>query len=174
MRKASSFTLRLGIFFYDSLRVFFLLTLLAGVAGDPSGPGGMFQGAPDGIRFPYIIYAAPNALFPLMAFFLLIRPGESAAFIPLYISGKVISTAALAGWVLFAFLKLKSLPVFILLFFCLGAADITAAAGMALLNSTLRKTADSTGSADNVGTGAAEDSGQTADGEGEKQCALFR
>jgi hypothetical protein len=76
-----------------------------------------------------------------MAFFLLIRPGESAAFVPLYITGKIISTAALAGWVLFAFLKLGTLPPFVLLFFCLGAADITAAAGTALLNVTLRKTA---------------------------------
>ncbi|MDR2049632.1 MAG: hypothetical protein LBP69_09285 [Treponema sp.] len=161
MRKASSLTLRLGIFFYDSLRVFFLLALLAGVTGDPSGPGGMFQGAPDGIRFPYILYAAPNALFPLISLFLLIRPGESAAFIPLYITGKAISIAALAGWVFFAFLKLRSLPPFILLFFCLGAADITAAAGTALLNFTLRKN-------------AAEGPVQAADGEGEKQCTLFR
>ncbi|MDR2144230.1 MAG: hypothetical protein LBP29_07665 [Treponema sp.] len=155
MRKASSLTLRLGIFFYDSLRIFFLLALLVRVTGDPSGPGGMFQGTPDGMRFPYIIYAAPNALFPLMAFFLLIRPAESAAFVPLYITGKIISMAALAGWVLFAFLKLRSLPPFILLFFCLGAADITAAAGTALLNLTPRKT-------------AGEQPVQTPDGEGEK------
>jgi hypothetical protein len=154
MRKASSLTLRLGIFFYDSLRVFFLLALLSGVTGDPSGPGGMFQGAPDGIRFPYILYAAPNALFPLLSFFLLIRPGESAAFIPLYITGKIISTAALAGWIFSVFLKLNGLPPLLLLFFCLGAADTTAAAGTALLNVTLRKT-------------AAEQPPQITDGEGE-------
>jgi hypothetical protein len=161
MRKASSLTLRLGIFFYDSLRVFFLLALLAGVTGNPSGPGGMFHGAPDGIPFPYIIYAAPNALFPLISFFLLIRPVESAAFASLYITGKAISTAALAGWAVFAFLGQGSLPPFILLFFCLGAADITAVAGTALLNVSLRKT-------------AAEQPVQMPDGEGEKQCTLFR
>jgi hypothetical protein len=155
MRKTSSLTLRLGIFFYDILRVFFLLALLAGVTGDTSGPAGMFQGSPDGIRFPYMIYAAPNALFPLMSLFLLIRPSESAAFIPLYMTGKIISTAALAGWALFAFLKLKSLPPIVLLFFCLGAADITSAVGTALLNFTLRKTAP-------------EQAEQAPDGEGEK------
>ncbi|MDR0402337.1 MAG: hypothetical protein LBH35_01965 [Treponema sp.] len=130
MRKASGFTLRLGILFYDCLRVFFLLALLAGVTGDLSGPGGMFQGTPDGMRFPYMVYAAPNALFPLMSFFLLIRPGESAAFIPLYTTGKAISLAAFAAWVLSAFTRLHGFPPGMFLFFFLGAADIITMAGM--------------------------------------------
>jgi hypothetical protein len=155
MRKASSLTLRLGIFFYDILRVFFLVTLLAGVTGDPSGPGGMFQGVPDGIRFPYMVYAAPGALFPLMAFFLLIRPGESRAFVPLYMTGKVISAAALAGWAFFAFAKLHGFLPVMRLFSFLGAADLTTVAGTALLNFTSR--------ADD-----AERPAQTTDGEGEK------
>jgi hypothetical protein len=173
MRKASSLTLRLGIFFYDILRVFFLLALLAGVTGDPSGPGGMFQGAPGGLSFPYMVYAAPNALFPLMSLFLLIRPGESTAFIPLYMTGKVISVTALAGWALFAFLKLKSFPPFMLLFFFLGAADLTTVAGMALLNLALGGRAGS-GSAGFCPAGpgsidiAPEEPVQTTGGEGEK------
>jgi hypothetical protein len=156
MRKASSLTLRLGIFFYDILRVFFLLTLLAGVTGDPSGPGGMFQGAPDGLRFPYMVYASPNALFPLMSLFLLIRPGRSKTFAPLYMTGKVISAAALAGWAFFAFLKLRGFPPFMRLFFFLGAADLTTVAGTVLLNFTSR-------AADNTKRPA-----QTTNGEGEK------
>jgi hypothetical protein len=163
MRKASSLTLRLGIFFYDILRGFFLLTLLAGVTGDPSGPGGMFQGAPDGLRFPYMMYASPNALFPLMSLFLLIRSAQSKAFVPLYMTGKVISVAALGGWAFFAFLKLRGLPPFMLLLFFLGAADLTTVAGTALLNFASR--ADDS---------AVEQPAQTTDGEGEKQCALFR
>jgi hypothetical protein len=164
MRKASSLTLRLGIFFYDILRVLFLLALLIGVTGDPSGPGGMFQGAPDGLRFPYVVYAAPNALFPLMSFFLLIRPGESKAFVPLYMTGKVISVAALVSWALFAFLKLRGFPPFMLLLFFLGVADLTTVAGTALLNAALHT------------AGAAERPVQTTDTdrEGEKQCTLFR
>jgi hypothetical protein len=162
MRKASSLTLRLGICFYDILRVFFLLALLAGVTGDLSGPGGMFQGAPDGLRFPYMLYAAPNALFPLMSLFLLIRPGESRAFVPLYMTGKLVSVAALAGWALFAFLKLRGFPPVMLLLFFLGAADLTTTAGTALLNAASH-TADAT-----------ERPFQTTNGEGEKQCTLFR
>jgi hypothetical protein len=183
MRKASSLTLRLGIFFYDILRVFFLLTLLAGVTGDPSGPGGMFQGAPGGIRFPYMVYASPNALFPLMAFFLLIRPGESAAFVPLYMTGKAVSAAALAGWALFAFVKLRGFPPFMLLFFFLGAADLTTIAGTALLNlrgsapkagfcqTAVNGAGDSTGKAGVTGIAGASGAEQPAretDGEGEK------
>ncbi|MDR2768099.1 MAG: hypothetical protein LBB82_07215 [Treponema sp.] len=156
MRKASSLTLRLGIFFYDILRVFFLLALLAGVTGDPSGPGGMFQGAPDGLRFPYMVYAAPNALFSIMSFFLLIRSGESKAFVPLYITGKVISVTALVSWALFAFLKLRGFPPFMLLLFFLGAADLTTVAGTALLNAA------------SPAAGAAEWPVQTTDREGEK------
>ncbi|MDR1506187.1 MAG: hypothetical protein LBI67_03705 [Treponema sp.] len=141
MRKSSSLTLRLAIFLYDCLRVFFLLALLAIAAGDPSGPGGMFQGAPDVIRFPHVLYAAPNALFPLMSLFLFMRPAGSMAFIPLYITGKAVATAALSGWVLFACLKPQGLPPVALLFLFLGAADVTSMAGMALFSFSPRKTA---------------------------------
>jgi hypothetical protein len=128
-----------------------------------------------------MVYAAPGALFPLMAFFLLIRPGESTAFVPLYITGKVISAATIAGWALFAFIRLGGFPPFMLLFFFLGAADLTTIAGTALLN--LRGSAPKAGfcqtavaTGDGVGTNGgstgdsavAEQPVQETGGEGEK------
>jgi hypothetical protein len=38
-----------------------------------------------------LLWAAPNALFPLMALFLLLRPNTFSAYIPLHVAGKLIA-----------------------------------------------------------------------------------
>jgi hypothetical protein len=54
------------------------------------------------IGCPYLGYGVPNALFPLMAFFLLVRPMEYRPYIHLYMAGKIIAVAANLGWLLFS------------------------------------------------------------------------
>lgn len=119
--------MHLVLFVYDCLRLFFLLSLLALSAGSSGG----FLGISGGAGFPFMVYAAPNALFPLMSFFLMIRPAESRAFAPLYASGKIIAAAALSAWIVLAVLRRGAIsPAWA---FFLGAADLASAAGAVLL-----------------------------------------
>jgi len=53
---------------------------------------------PNTVQIPYLFYAAPHALFTLMALFLCINPFEYAVFVPLYIAGKGIALSAALGW----------------------------------------------------------------------------
>jgi hypothetical protein len=131
MNKSTGITLRLAVFIYDCMRLFFLLTLLMIFTGNADGNVGMFQGAP-AWRFPYMVYAAPNALFPLMSLFLLLRFAESRAFLPLYMTGKLISVAALAGWMVAVIIEGRNLYAARWSLF-LGAADLASAVGAILL-----------------------------------------
>jgi hypothetical protein len=99
----------------------------------------MFQGAGEALPFPYMLYAAPNALFPLMSFFLMIRFGSSRNFIPLYITGKIIGVASLTSWIFFTFVKNGVFPFFLRWSFFLGLADLASAAGVFLLGTPILK-----------------------------------
>jgi hypothetical protein len=135
-------TIRASVFIYDCSRLLFLLSLLVNfLSFDPAGPSGLFQGPQVNFMagFPFLLYAAPNALFPLMSFFLLIRLKPSKAYIPLYIAGKAIVLSAAAAWFFFAFSR--GLPRVVLPVFVLGAADLGSILGMAVLNDGLRETA---------------------------------
>jgi hypothetical protein len=87
--------------------------------------------------FPWLVYAVPNALFPLMALFLWRRFSRYAVYAPLYISGKCIALASIAGfWIfsrqnVYAALSLKNPGVFTALgcLLFLLAGDLCAAAG---------------------------------------------
>lgn len=82
--------MRLVLVIYDVFRLVvlvFLIALFAGPRGDT------FAGA-----FPYMIYAAPNCLFPLMAFFLFLEPRRYWAFLPLYMAGKALGVMAFISW----------------------------------------------------------------------------
>jgi hypothetical protein len=61
------------------------------------------QEAKEMLAFPLLVYIAPNALFPLMALFLLLKPEEYRSYIVLYMAGKVLAAAAGVGWVIFSF-----------------------------------------------------------------------
>jgi hypothetical protein len=77
------------------------------------------------------MYAAPNALFPLMSLFLLIRFEVSKIYIPLYMTGKLIALVCAALWVIFN-LRIAGLHRSLFWAF-IGAADVGSLAGMTLL-----------------------------------------
>lgn len=98
--------------------------------------------------FPYLVYVVPNALFPLMGFFLLIRPREYKAFIPLYLAGKTIVIVSVFGWTVFSFKNIFTSAVstgeFItLLGFVLGLTvlDMGSLLGSSLLKSKIDRQA---------------------------------
>jgi hypothetical protein len=86
--------LRIGLFIYDAVRMLIMLDLLIAVI--PLGEEPRLR------WFPYLVYAAPNAIFPLIGFFLLIRPGEYRPFTHLYLAGKTVSLAATLAWIAFS------------------------------------------------------------------------
>ncbi|GHU97076.1 hypothetical protein FACS189483_02020 [Spirochaetia bacterium] len=55
------------------------------------------------LGFPFWVYAGPNALFPLITFFLVLRPDEYRSYIPLYMGGKAVAIAANLGWFVFSY-----------------------------------------------------------------------
>lgn len=63
--------------------------------------------ADSGFSFPLLVYTAPNALFLLAAFFLLVRFEEYTSYTYLYIAGKAMAIAANLGWFFFSLQKLS-------------------------------------------------------------------
>jgi hypothetical protein len=82
--------LKVVIFLYDLIRLPALLWVLPALLVMPETAGD--------IGVPLAVYAAPNALFPLMALFLLLKPAEYRPFVPLYLAGKAAAVAANLGW----------------------------------------------------------------------------
>lgn len=118
-----------AILFFDGSRLLFLLTLLTAY----TQPAEMIKNG----SFPFILYAAPNALFPLMSLFVFTHPGASAAYKPLYITGKSLSVLCMALW----FLELITFPGinYIIWTAFIGIADISTIAGMAVLDTSAIK-----------------------------------
>ncbi|MDR1948296.1 MAG: hypothetical protein LBQ38_02785 [Spirochaetaceae bacterium] len=89
--------LRLTLFIYDCIRLLLLIgfwVILLPFLGS--------EAAEAGRAFPILVYAAPNALFPLMALFLWLRFPDHEAYLSLYAAGKVIAVAAGLGWLFLA------------------------------------------------------------------------
>ncbi|MDR2663103.1 MAG: hypothetical protein LBC31_08915 [Treponema sp.] len=123
-------TVRTAVVIYDCSRLLFLVTLLAAFMGP--GPAGLFRSM--GRNLPFMMYAAPQALFPLMSFFLLIRLEISKPYIPLYITGKAICILCLTFWLAPAALGPEGgIPRSLSWTFFMGAADLGTILGMALL-----------------------------------------
>jgi hypothetical protein len=144
MKERSRITVRTAVFVYDCSRLLFLLTLLTAYLGP--GPVSMFQDA--GGTLPYMMYAAPQALFPLMSFFLLIRFEFSKAYIPLYMTGKILCLLCILVWMFFTIQKMRELPQFMVWSFFISAADIGSIMGMVLLQMQQSASADLPQSAD--------------------------
>lgn len=132
--------MRLAFFIYDFFRLLFMLELLIAVL-----PLGNTSTAS---WFPYLVYVVPNALFPLMGFFLLIRPQEYKAYIPLYLAGKIIVIVSIFGWTIFSFKNIFTSTIstqeFItLLGFVLGLTilDTGSLLGSSLLKSKINRQA---------------------------------
>jgi hypothetical protein len=78
--------LKPGLFIYECIRLFILAA--AFVILQPVGPG----------AFPWLVYTAPSALFPLMALFMWLNVSRYGAYLPLFLAGKCVCLFALAGW----------------------------------------------------------------------------
>ena len=87
--------LRAVLFGYELLR---LLALAFSFAFFSS-----LQDVVKGGGFPYLAYMSSNALFPLIGFFLLLRPGEYRNYLPLYMAGKTIAVVLFYTWTVFSF-----------------------------------------------------------------------
>jgi hypothetical protein len=81
-----------GLFIYDTIRVIVIVGALI-IAALGRQAGGQYEP-------PLLMYAAPNALFPLAALFLWLRPETYRPCIPLYVAGKIAAAAAAAYWLL--------------------------------------------------------------------------
>lgn len=80
--------LRVALFVYELFRLLILLGVLV-VVPRLSQP---FE------TFPFLLYMVPNALFPLMAFFLLLDFFYYIPYLSLYMAGKTIAVASMIGW----------------------------------------------------------------------------
>ncbi|MDR2518572.1 MAG: hypothetical protein LBD13_04070 [Spirochaetaceae bacterium] len=89
--------LRASLFIYDIIRLILMAAAALEPLREPSGTGTSAEGL-----FPYAVYVVPNALFPLMTYFLLIRLALYRAYLPLYIAGKIIGAVSIIGWAAFS------------------------------------------------------------------------
>ncbi|MDR0878591.1 MAG: hypothetical protein LBN21_11100 [Treponema sp.] len=81
--------LRAALFIYECIRLAVLV--------------GMFMLLrPDGGEFPVLVYSVSNALFLLMAVFLLIDPVKYGSYASLYLAGKCISLFSILLWFVFS------------------------------------------------------------------------
>ena len=121
-----------GLFLYECLRllllVFFLLT---------ASPEGSVNGI-------YPVYMSSNALFPLMALFIWLKPEEYKSYVTLYIAGKIIALVSFYAWEIFSFrefLKAENLARNMFLFgggVLLSLADILSVWGARTINKKLK------------------------------------
>jgi hypothetical protein len=86
--------LRVVLFGYDLIRLMVMIRLLVSFVPSEGTRG-------EGV-FPYLFYAVPNGLFPLITFFLWIRVSLYRSFIPLYLAGKTLAIVAIFAWVIFS------------------------------------------------------------------------
>jgi hypothetical protein len=91
--------LKPGLFFYECLRLLFLVffLLLAPLEG------GFYDGSRGIASGTYSVYMSSNALFPLMALFIWLKTDEYRNYLTLFISGKVIALASFYVWEIFSF-----------------------------------------------------------------------
>jgi hypothetical protein len=82
--------LRAGLVVYEWIRLLFLLGAFAALRPD--------EGA---AAFPWLACLAANALFPLMALFLLLDISRYGGYGPLYAAGKFVSFFSVTGWCVF-------------------------------------------------------------------------
>jgi hypothetical protein len=86
--------LRAALFSYELLRFLFLAFSFAFFSS--------LQAVITGGFFPYLVFMSSNALFPLIGFFLLLRPGEYQNYIPLYMAVKIIAVVLFYVWAVFS------------------------------------------------------------------------
>jgi hypothetical protein len=119
----------MSLFIYDLIRLVLMLELLA-LFAPPGSSGGAGS-------FPYLVFTAANALYPLMSLFLWLKVEAYIPYLPLYAAGKLVAVAAALAWLflsapeLAAYLALDRAGVLAVLAFNLliVAADAGSACG---------------------------------------------
>jgi hypothetical protein len=86
--------LRTALFIYECVR---LLLLVGFLCFAPPGS------AENGISFPYLAFLSSNVLFPLMALFVWLRPGEYSNYLTLHIAGKIVTVVLFYVWEFISF-----------------------------------------------------------------------
>jgi hypothetical protein len=110
--------LRLVFFIYDFFRLVIMTSLLVMFSQlSSSNESGVF---------PYVFYAVPNGLFPLMSFFLCVNFRDYRPYIALYMAGKILAVVSVMAWFAFSFPRIA-------LSFAAGSRSVFAVAGIALL-----------------------------------------
>jgi hypothetical protein len=117
--------------------------------------------SPDGVgvSFPFLVYAAPNALFPLISLFLWRHFSVHRSYIFIYMAGKSVAIAALAGWFLFSFPVVTFDRISLGVMVILAAGDVSSFLGSLLLRNRLRD-AETSGEASGAFTSLAEIAGE--------------
>jgi len=78
-----------GLFIYECLRLLMLVVFL------------LFASLESAISGSYTVYMSSNALFPLMAMFIWLRPDEYSNYSTLYIAGKLVFLVSFYSWEIF-------------------------------------------------------------------------
>ncbi|MDR0447540.1 MAG: hypothetical protein LBH07_02610 [Treponema sp.] len=112
----------IAVLIYDCSRFLFLLMLLS-IYQKPESP----------FNLPLVMFTAPNALFPLMSFFLLVHFESSKAYKPLYIMGKSLSLLCIILWLIFTMHLILNIQRVLWAVF-LGIADLGTISGIAVWN----------------------------------------
>lgn len=87
-------SLRFILFAFDALRLVAVVSVLSAFRS-------LFSAAGSGsLGVSAIAFAAPQALFPLLLLFDWLDPVRYASYPPLYLAGKVISSAAIGTWLI--------------------------------------------------------------------------
>ena len=79
-----------ALFFYEVLKVLFMV-ILQFISPQESTAIGILP-----------VYISSNALFPIMALFIWLKPEEYRNYITLYIAGKVITLVSFIAWLFFS------------------------------------------------------------------------
>jgi hypothetical protein len=83
--------LRAALFFYETLRLLLLMVFLFITPVENNN-----------VFFPYLVYLSANALFPMMALFVWLKPEEYRAYLNLYAAGKIIGMVSFFAWEIFS------------------------------------------------------------------------
>ena len=138
--------LRAGLFFYEVFRLLVLVIFLVLTPMEPSFPMG---NSAVSFHFPHVIYLSSNALFPLMALFVWLRPDEYRNYLPLYMAGKIIGGVSFYIWEFFSarqFLGMENAAMGLILVggtAFLSLADILSVWGAWTLKNRFRKALES-------------------------------
>ena len=134
--------LRAALFFYE---IFRLLVLVVFLVLTPMEGGFSMGSSVNYVHFPYVIYLSSNALFPLMALFIWLRPEEHQNYLSLYMAGKIVGGVSFYVWEIFSarqFLGMENTVIAVILIggtAFLSLADILSVWGAWTLKNRFRK-----------------------------------